>query len=478
MLKRLRHKKTSRKIWILLTILILPAFVLWGSGSLMRSKQEANFAGKIFGKKISLLEYRDALLAVRNQAIIQFGDNFSEIQKYLNLETQAWERLILLAEAKRRKININDKEVVELIQSYPFFQKNGHFDQAIYSSVLEYVFHTPARAFEEQTRGNLMLFKLYKELTDGVNLTDGEIRQGYRKNNEQISIYYIASLYSDLVKDITASEEEIKDYFTKNSFKFKQPLSFNIDYVSLALEDKDEKAIKDKIKRLLLRLNKKEDFIKVAKDFNLIVKETGLFRQTDAIPGIGWSTEILSLISKAKTGQFLPPIYLDKYYYIIRIKERREPYILDFQTIKDKVKEVFIENKSQKIAKGKIEDCLKRLKELYEINPKSVVFDNIAKDFGLKSGSTNLFKYGSYIEGVGPSDNLWNAGQNLKEDEFSQVLEMPSGLYIIKLKSRVIIDEKKFDMEKSEFAKKLLLQKRQEYFMQFLEELKRRAQSL
>lgn len=476
MLKRLRNKKTSKKVWIILTIIILPAFLFWGSGSLMRSRQKTNYAGKIFGRKISFLEYEDALSAVKNQAIIQFGDNFHNIQKYLNLKNQAWERLILLKEAKRRKISVSDKEVTEIIQSYPFFQRDGRFDQELYSSRLRYDFHTPARIFEEQTRQNLILSKLYAQITANISLTDEEITREYQKNNEQLSIYYIASLYDEFLDDITVSDEHCKEYFVQKSFKFKQPLSFNIEYVSL-MKDKDEEAMKDEIKNLLLRLNKKEDFIKVAGNFGLTVKETGLFKQTDPIPDIGWSPEILSLISQAKTGQFLPTIYMDNHYYILRLKEIKQPYIPDFETIKDEVKEAFIKEESQRIAKMKIEECSKELKELYKTNPASVNFDKIAKGYGLKSGSTDLFKYGSYIEGIGASDNFWMAAQDLEKDKFSGIIDEPAGLYIIELKSRMPIDGEKFQAEKNEFAQRILLHKKLEYFTKFLEELSRKAGS-
>jgi peptidyl-prolyl cis-trans isomerase D len=470
MLKKLRKRKTAKRIWIILTILILPAFVFWGFGSFIRSKQEITYAGKIFGKKVSLLEYKDALEAVKNQAIIQFGDNLSEIEKRLNLESLVWNRLVLLAEAKKRKINVTDQEVIELIESYPFFQRKGRFDNQIYSQMLQYVFRAQPRIFEEQTRQSLMLSKLYKEVTGNLNLTEEEIKKEYQKSNEQINLYYIASLTNDFIKDIAATDEEIRDYFTKNSLQFKQPLSFNIEYISLASEDKNEAAIKDMIKLLALRLTKKEDFTKASKELNLQVKETGLFNQTDPIPGIGWSPQILSLISKLKIGEFTPPIYMDKYYYILRLKEKKEPYIPDFQTIKDKVKEVFIKEAARKIAQQKIEDALKELKTAYKTNSKTLDFDKIAKIYGLKSDSTGLFKYGSYIEGIGASDNFFTAAVYLKEDDTSGIIEMPSGFYIIKLKSKIPVDEKKFTEEKPEFAKKLMLQKKEEYFSRFLQD--------
>jgi len=476
MLKKLRRKKTAKKIWIILTILILPAFVFWGFGSFMRSRQETTYAGKIFGKKVTFLEYKDALEAVRNQAIIQFGDNFSEIEKKINWESMVWARLVLLAEAKKRKIIVTDQEVIALIQSYPFFKaRNGKFDHQLYSQILQYVFRTSARIFEEQTRSTLMLSKLYEEVTGNLNLSEEEIKREYQKLNEQISLYYIASLPSDFIKDITASEEEIRDYFMNNPLQFKQPLSFNIEYISLPAEDKNEAAIKDKIKLLALRLSKKENFTKAAEGLNLQVKETGWFSQTEPVPGFGWSGQILSLISKLKIGEFTPPIYMDKFYYILRLKDKKEPYIPDFQSIKDKVKEVFIKKAAKKTAQQKIENCFRELKTASKTNSQTLDFDKIAKIYGLKSGSTVLFKYGSYIEGIGASDNFFNASVDLKEDAMNGIIQMPSGFYIIKLKSRIPVDENKFREEKAEFAKKLLLEKKEEYFNRFFQDLERKA---
>ncbi len=117
MLKALRNKKTRKNIFIFLAIIIIPAFAFWGLGGALRSKQESAYAGKIFGKNISFLEYKDALDAVKNTAIIQFGDNFAELQKQLNLDGQAWERLILLYEARKIFKNsflAEDLEILEI----------------------------------------------------------------------------------------------------------------------------------------------------------------------------------------------------------------------------------------------------------------------------------------------------------------------------------------------------------------------------
>lgn len=476
MLKKLRKKKTAKRIWIVLTILILPAFVFWGFGSFMRNKQDAAYVGKIFGRNVSFLEYTDALNAARNQALIQFGDNISDIEKKMNLELLAWDRLLLLEQAKKLKIYAPDKEVIALIESYPFFQKKGKFDNQIYSQMLQYVFHTQPRIFEEQTRQSIILSKLYKEITDKLTLREGEITKEYQKLNEQISLYFIAGAPSDFTKNITPSGEEIKDYFIKNSFQFKEPLSFNIEYIFLDPTNTSEAAIKEIIKNLALRLNKKEDFTKAAGELNLQVKETGLFSQTGPIPGIGWSPQVLNLVSKLKIGEFSPAIYVDKHYYILRLKDKKEPYTPDFKAIEEKVKEALIKEMARKITLQKMEDCLNELKATYKTNPKSIDFSKIAKNYGLKSDSTGLFKHGSYIEGIGASDDFFTAALSLNEEGFSEIIEMPSGFYIIKPKSRIPVDKDKFLAEKPGFAKKLLLQKKEEYFNKFLQDLRRNAQ--
>lgn len=468
MLKNLRKKKVAKKVWIVLALLIVPAFVLWGSGSLIRNKEQGDYKGKILGKRISRLEYREALDAVKNSAIMEFGDKFSEVEEYLDLESRAWERLLLLYEAKRRKIGATDAEVVGLIESYPFFQRKGVFDKGMYLELLQYVFHTKPRVFEEQIRQGIMLSKLYRQETLNISATEEDIKNEYRKLNEQISIHYIAAVFSDFAKDITVNDEEARDYFLKNSLQFKQPLSFDLDYIVTESEEK--------IKNAALRLSRREELSKIAKDSGFALKETGLFTQTEPIPGIGWSPELLNLISKLKVNEHTAPLHLDKNYYILRLKQKKDAYIPDFEKIKGKAKEALIKEITGKIARGKIDECLNKLRSAQKLNPKSVDFEKLARAFGLKTDSTGLFNFGSYIEGIGASDNFWINAQKLKEGEFSEVITLPTGYYIIRLKSKTPMDERKFESEKAEFSQKILTEKKQEYFAKFLEKLKRKAQ--
>ncbi len=466
MLKNLRKKKTKKTIWIILAVLLVPAFILWGSSSLVRNKEEPSSVGRIFGKNISLLEYKDAMEAVKAQMIMQFGDKYLEVQKSLDLDSLAWDRLILLTEAKKHKIRASDKEVVETIESYPLFQSKGRFSERLYAEMLKYVLRTQPRTYEEQTRQNIMLSKLYREITESLSLSDKEISEEYGKANEQISVYYLAALTADFTKEIAAADDELKNYFAKNQLDFKQPLSFKIEYLAWTEEDKDADTLKNKAEALM---RKRADFAKSAKELGFEVKETDFFGQTDPIPGIGWSPEILIMLSKVKPGELLPIIHADKNYYLIRLKERKDPYLPDFEAVKDKIKEVFAKNAAEDSAKLKIEAALREL-------DKKANLEQAAKTLSLKYGSTNQFTYGSYIEGIGMSDNFWLKARDLKEGGYSGIIKMPSGFYIVALKAKTPIDQKKFAAEKTEFAGKLLLQKKQEYFSRYFEELKNKSQ--
>jgi peptidyl-prolyl cis-trans isomerase D len=357
---------------------------------------------------------------------------------------------------------------METIEDSPLFQRKGIFNERIYSEMLKYVLRTQARIYEEQTRQNIMLSKLYQKVTDNISLSDKEIAEEYRKNNQQVSVYYLAALVSDFSKNINISDDELKDYFAKNQLDFKQPLSFKIEYVFWSEEDKDAETLKNKAEAMQ---GKKEDFLKTAKELGLESKETDFFGQADPIPGIGWSPEILVMLSKVKPGELLPIIHADKNYYLVRLKEKKEPYVPDFQEIKDKVKEIVVKNTAWETAKIKIESALLGLKQNADL-------EQTAKATSLKYDSTNPFTYGSYIEGIGISDNFWLKAEELKEGDYSGIIKMPSGFYIIALKSKTPVDEKKFTAEKEEFTGKLLLQKKQEYFSPYFEELKNKSQKL
>ncbi len=185
MLKQLRQKKTMKRILWVLALIIIPAFVLWGAGGLRESK---NYAGMVFGKRVTLDEYRKSFAAARNKAFLLYGSDFYKMQEELDLDKAAWERIIMLKEAERQKIRASDEEVIARIASMPFFQNSeGYFSQRNYVMILNNTFRTSPRQFEEEMRQSMTIEKLAQPVFASVpEPLDTEIEEAIRKEREEI----------------------------------------------------------------------------------------------------------------------------------------------------------------------------------------------------------------------------------------------------------------------------------------------------
>ncbi len=330
MLKVLRNKKTAKKVWIGLAIIIIPAFALWGFGGAGRSKEETAAVGKIFGQNVSNLEFKESLSAVKTSAIMRFGDKLPEIEKYLNLEAQAWQRLILLHEAKVRKIIVSDNEIINTIQSAPYFQDKYGFNNKAYVGTLRYVFRLQPRVFEEQMRQNLILAKLYDQVTKDVKLSDEQIRQKYLEANQELNIYYIASLFSDLAAKIKPTNKEIAAFFEKNKAMFKEPpvkdkparipeLAEIKNKVKDALiKEEAKKKAENKIKECVEKL-KKKDFKQAAKASGLKTGQTAFFKSSGQVENLGAAEIFWNTAKKLKDKELSSMLSNEKGYYIIKL---------------------------------------------------------------------------------------------------------------------------------------------------------------
>jgi len=477
MLRKFRSKKTQKKIWIIMAILILPAFLFWGTGSIMRGQKGPNYAGRIKGRKMSIMEFQDALRATRNQALIIWGDDFFKLEKQIDLQAQAWDRLLLLHEANRRRIKVSDAEVRDQIKSYPFFQKNSQFDLETYERLLRFMFSAQPREFEEQTRDNIKIRKLYGIITSGVNLTEEQIKNEYKKEYEEARVDYLSAIPADFLNAAQIEEKEMEDYFKNNTLEFKKPESFNLQYLEILYpadaKEADIRNTDEKAKSIFLKLTKERDMSKVSKEVSLETKETGFFSPNDPIPGIGWSAEVTNIVTKLKPAQLSPPIHTPKGWYFIKLKEKREPRIPIFEEVKNQVREKLSQAKAKAIAKKKIESAFSKIKDMYKISPASVDFNKLAKEFNLKSGETQFFKRASYIPTIGTSDNFFDALSKIKVGHISTVLEMEQGFYIIRLKQWKAINEGQYLKDKEDFSGRLLAFNKEKVFAEFLENLRK-----
>ena len=233
MLKVMRNKELKKKVIWVVAIVIIISFGFFGTAYLLTGLNSTNYAGKIFGKKVPFSDFEKAYGQVQAQAIMRYGDKFPEVKQYLDLESETWDRLILSFESKKKKISVDDKEVVKTIEEYPFFQREGQFDTLLYNDILRFVFRMDARSFEESIRETIKFSKLFEEETKTVTTTEQEIFQEYQTQNEKIQVSYTLITPKQFINETPFNEEEAKKYYNDNKLKFLIPPSVNVDYIKL-----------------------------------------------------------------------------------------------------------------------------------------------------------------------------------------------------------------------------------------------------
>ncbi|MEW5758754.1 MAG: SurA N-terminal domain-containing protein [Candidatus Omnitrophota bacterium] len=367
MLKFLRKKNIAKKIFLLLAIIVIPAFVFWGVGPGTKEKNNSKCIGEIFGKKVDIDEFKKAYRTVFIQASLRFGDEFRKIEPFLNLSEQAWDRLILLKEAKNKRIKIKDDEIIKFIQDLAIFQKDEKFDQKIYSNILQYLRVDP-REFEEQIRDTIKIEKLYKFVTDNIKLDDNQALDIYKHKNDKVKIDYVDFIIKDFKQKVKFSDNQIKEFYDKNITLF--PLEFN--------------------------------------------------------------------------------------------------------KVKDEVKEMFVDMEAKKLAEASALNAISTFKK-YGVKDEAG-FIKSAKSLKLTINTPKEFTREDYIDNIGMNKNFVETAFNLIPNTLSDIIETPSGFYIIFKRDYIFADEKQFNAEKEKLKEQYLGEKKQKAFDDFFKGLKKRTQ--
>ena len=513
-LKFFRKKKNMKRIIWGLAILIIPAFVIWGAGANKGDKKGPSYAGRIFSRKVSLDEYFNMRQVARDYAVKTFGNNVPPEF----IDQMAWSRILLLEKAKKERIAVNDTEVVKMIASYPAFQRNSIFDKKLYKSMVG----DNARGFEERIRDDILISKLREKVTRDISVSDGEVKNEYRKKFEKIKSSYISIPFSDFEKDVRYQRSDLTRFYEENKSLFQKPEGINARYIEVPfskfdkevyvseeqvkryfeehlsdyknpdsedmpqLNEEIKKEINDKLSlqrktslaeelsyRALDTVIEKKDLEEAGRSFALEIKETGFFNMQEEVPGIGWSYEFTRRSFELKPGEISSMlIKTANGFYIIQLKEKKPPYIPAFEEAEDGVKKLYVQNKS-------VELCEKGAKKLYRaIKNKlnnGLSFEDIAKEIGKELKTPELLTRESYIPGLGPARDFVENAISLENSEIAGPIKMAESWVILKLDEYQDMNEDKFIEERDDFKENLLTRKKQERFNNYFEALKKEA---
>ena len=474
MLKVLRKKERAKKIifWILVIGSVL-AFVLWGTGIYRQSSKLPTYAGVIFKRKVPFSEYRNARASCLMNVRLRFGENYEKILPYINIDNQTWIRLILLEYAKKSQIKASDKEVIEAIAANPLFFKDNAFNNETYKRIIRYYLNTQPRDFEEQTRQDLIIKKLYEQLTKDISVTGEELQEAYKKEFEEAGINYIKLSADDLKKELAVTDDEIKDYFEKNLNQFKRPQTVKIEYIGMVYPpnatDEDRRKIFDQVGYSYPQIKNSKELKPLAKE-PFIYKETGFFAADEPIPGIGFQSVFNLQAFSLKEKETSPVIQAPTGVYVLRVIQKKEPYMPGLEEVKEGVRNYLLTNKAREETKKRIQDYKNRIEENIK-NDSSFNLKKAAELLGLQMKSPPLFTRQNPPPEFAVSKELIDAAFGLKPNQISNAIETRVGYFLIEQAQFKGIDTGKFEKEKEAYLQKVLEQKKESFLNNLINDL-------
>jgi len=462
MLKPLRNKKVMKAVMWLLVII----FAAWGVGSVALSGK--SYAGIVFGKKISLQEYNKSYASVLNRARIMYGDELAKVEKFLNLNSQAWDRIILLRAGAKERIKVPNQQVIERIAALPFFQRNGVFDKDIYNYITTSVLRVTPRDFEESVRGDIIIDKLIYLKTDGAHPSEDEIRQAYIKANQLADISFIVIKDNMFLNEVSIHEAQAKAYYEKHKKELLTPATAGGAYLEFPFNDDKEDAA-FAANSAWVKIKKGETLDGIAKEFNLQLKDTGIFPVTLDISStdIPYPLVLASFgLEKSKVSDVIEG--KDRF-YILQLGSKKASRRMTFDEARDSVNAVLTDEIASSLSFAQSQNIMNKMQS----QTKSL--EDMAKESNLSVNKLNNVSRNSQVDNMTPAKDFLNESFAVEAGKTAGPIKIPGGWAISRLDSITPLDEESYKRDRDSFASKLTREKENEVFKKWFQEIKQKA---
>jgi peptidyl-prolyl cis-trans isomerase D len=477
MLKTMRKKENVRRIMWATVILIVPAFVVFYGWSSLGSRKEVvlPFAAKVDRYEISLEEfqqqYTDTIAELRNN---YKQDITEDMVKRLRLPEKVLDQLIgqylVLREAKKLGIRVDDSELMMIIASNQAFAPGGRFDPRLYQEWL-YQRGKTAAGFEYELRNDIIQRKLQFLLQDFVKVSDAEVKEAFRKQYEAMNVAYISftpqefmqpgkvtepemqkyydqhkveftippqyrAQYltitpADLAKTIKVTDAEIQQYYEMNQSEFATPEQVHARHIIVQLPEnatpQQQQMAQNKISQALTRIRSGEDFAKVAQEMS----EDGAAKKGGDLGffGHGEMDQTFEQVAFSTPIGKVTDIFQTKFgYHIVKVEAKKEartqPLAEVKATISKKLAELNAETKAQELAD--------------EILKESISTPNLpelAKKYIFPIADTG-FLSGNGTSGLGANPEFLKTVENLAVNAIGGPVKTEKAILVVQLKEK------------------------------------------
>ncbi len=222
-------------------------------------------------------------------------------------------------------------------------------------------------------------------------------------------------------------------------------------------------------------LNRKEGSLAKAAEANdLKVEETGLFDRQGSAEGLGDAPEIVSTAFTLEPGALARPLSLPQGAILFAVKERQESRRPELAEVRDAVETAFRSEKGRELAQQAAEAAVAEQKTDKKLA-------DLARQGRQKVEETGLFSraYGSFVPGIGNSEELANAAFSLTEaaPAADRFFEEGGSFVVIQLKNREKADMSALDQtQRDQLREALLSKQKSQAIEQQLDQLRSQAE--
>jgi len=263
-------RKNMKRFLIGIIVLIVPAFVLWGTVPSLGEKTTRTVI-KVGGEKVTLKQFSNYYQNIREITRMRLGTNYTpELEELLNLKQQALDSMIrdilLAKEAGRIGIVVSDEEVQDSLKRNPGFYTDGKFDPAKWNQLINNPRVNWASLVEEE-RERLRNQKLVSMVASAARVTEEEVREEYLRRHEEAKIEVVAFKANELTGEVDVSPDDMSSYYEEHKQEYTEPAQVKLAYAEFKKEPSpmDYEDVKNIAQNILERVQAGDDFEELAK---------------------------------------------------------------------------------------------------------------------------------------------------------------------------------------------------------------------
>lgn len=396
MLDVLRASKGGILSWIFLGAIIASFVIYFGPGKFERGGAgcggaPSTVAAQVDGKPVPAVLFRMALENEMEVARYQYGDRWTEVLPILGQQImdQLVSQAALAREAERRGVRIPDEELHKAQWDRPEFQQDGKFSKDWFRQYVTRRYGS-VDTYLTLAADGMAVERLQGTFNASVHVPESAVKEAWKHQSDSVDLVYVAFPIADARADVKLTDAEIqafaeKDsariqkFYEENAARYDQPKKVRARHILARVEGSDGAAAKKKIEATVERLQKGEDFAKVAAE----VSDDASTKSNGGDLGVISAGQVDEAFAKAalelEAGKLSGPVQTPAGWHVIKVDEVIPGKKIPLADVRaDIARELLVGDRAAALVKAKAEAALaaaksgKSLTDLYP-QPKPAV---------------------------------------------------------------------------------------------------------